>query len=228
VSAAPPLLEARGVAKAWRGGGRAATALAGVDLRVPRGAFVAVTGPSGSGKSTLLAVLGALERPTAGTALFDGLDLAAASEAERARVRRRIGFVFQASPSLRGLSVADDVALPLVPDGLPRAERRARAEAALARVGIAPLADARVETLSGGEAQRAGLARALVRAPDAVLADEPTSHLDVRSAEALAALLGDLRAAGTTVLVATHDPRLLALAGTVVVLEAGRLAAAAG
>jgi putative ABC transport system ATP-binding protein len=223
-----PLLEARSVSKAWRAGGRLAVALDGVSLVVPRGAFAALSGPSGSGKSTLLAVLGALERPSSGTALFEGRDLGAVSEAERTRVRRRIGFVFQASPALRGLPLWENVALALVPAGVPRGERRARAEALLERVGLAARADARPETLSAGEAQRAGLARALVLDPAVVLADEPTSHLDRASATLLADLLGALHASGTTLLVATHDPRLLARAGTTFELDGGRLAGAPG
>jgi putative ABC transport system ATP-binding protein len=223
VTAEGPLLEARAVSKSWRSGGRVAVALDAVSLVVPRGAFAALTGPSGSGKSTLLAVLGALDRPSAGTALFEGRDLSSISEAERTRTRRRIGFVFQAFPMLRGLPVWENVALPLVPGGVPRRDRRERAEALLARVGLSDRADARPETLSGGEAQRAGLARALVLDPVVVLADEPTSNLDKASGAVLADLLQGLHAAGTTLLVATHDPRLLAIAGTTYELDAGRL-----
>jgi putative ABC transport system ATP-binding protein len=127
---------------------------------------------------------------------------------------------------LRGLPVWENVALPLVPVGVPRRARRERAEALLARVGLSDRGTARPETLSGGESQRAALARALVLDPVAVLADEPTSNLDRASGTALAELLAGLHASGTTLLVATHDPRLLALAGTTHVLEAGRLVGA--
>jgi putative ABC transport system ATP-binding protein len=226
VTASEPLLEARAVSKSWRRGDRVVTALDAVSLAVPRGAFAALTGPSGSGKSTLLALLGALDRPTAGTARFEGRDLGAISEAERTRTRRRIGFVFQAFPMLRGLPVWENVALPLVPAGTPRRSRRERAAALLSRVGLSDRVDARPETLSGGESQRAGLARALVLEPVAVLADEPTSNLDRASGAAIADLLAGLHAAGTTVLVATHDPRLLAVAGTTHELDAGRLVGA--
>jgi putative ABC transport system ATP-binding protein len=185
--------------------------------------FVAVTGPSGGGKSTLLALLAALDRPTVGRVALDGRDLSAASEAERTRARRRVGLVFQSAPMLRRLPAWENVALPLVPRGVPASDRRARALQALDRVGLAVRAESPPEELSAGEAQRVGVARALVTGPDLLVADEPTSSLDARSAASVVDLLAAFHAAGGTVVVATHDPALLARAGRVVVLEAGRL-----
>ena len=219
-----PLLEARAVTRRYRAGdGRPFAAVDAVSITVPRGAFAVVTGASGSGKSTLLALLGALDRPTSGEVHFDGVDLARVSDAERTRIRRRIGFVFQSFPMIRRLPVWENVTYPLVPLGIASEARRVRAEAILARLSISPLADKRPETLSGGECQRVGLARALIANPAAILADEPTSNLDAKSAESLVRLFGELHAEGTTLFVATHDSRLVALASTTLTIEAGRL-----
>jgi len=219
-----PLFEARGAGRRFHPGTRReVVALAGATLGVPRGAFVAIAGPSGCGKTTLLSLLGALDRPTEGEVLFDGKSLEGASGAELSRVRRRIGFVFQLTPTLRRLPVWENVAVPLVPRGASARQRRAAAAAALERVGLAFAMNKRPEELSGGELQRAGVARALVAHPEAVLADEPTSNLDDANAEAVTRILLDAHARGTTVVVATHDPRLLHAASAVYRLHAGRL-----
>ncbi|MFI5403310.1 MAG: ABC transporter ATP-binding protein [Planctomycetota bacterium] len=199
-------------------------ALNPVSLSVPRGAFLAVTGPSGCGKTTLLALLGALDRPTLGTVLFDGKDLGGAPEPERSRVRRRLGIVFQSSPMIRGLPLWENVTWPLVPRGVPARERRRIAAALLERVGIARRDGARPEELSGGERQRVGIARALAADPEAILADEPTSDLDRETAKAVVALLREFHASGRTVVVATHDPAVEALATVTCRLRDGRIA----
>ena len=218
------MLEARSLSKrhAGRGSG-ASVALDCVSIAVPRGAFLAVTGPSGCGKTTLLAMLGALDRPTSGSVWFEGEDLEDASEAHRARVRRRIGFVFQSSPMIRGLPVWENVTYPLIPTAVNAGARRERAAACLARVGLSHMLYRRPEELSGGELQRVGIARALIAHPSAVLADEPTSNLDQKSGGVVATILREIHREGTTILVATHDARLVSLATTVVELEAGRL-----
>ena len=217
--------EAFGVVRVFRSGARGdVRALDGVDLDVPRGAFAAITGPSGCGKTTLLALLGALDRPTEGTVAFDGRDLRRASEGERSRVRRRIGIVFQQSPLIRGLPLWENVSYPLVPLGRRGRERRRAAEHLLDRVGLGGMADARPEELSGGEQQRAGLARALVADPEAILADEPTSNLDADTALAVLDLLRTLHAEGRTVVCATHDPALAAMATQTCTLRDGRVA----
>lgn len=220
------LFEAHAVSRIFRSGaGTRIRALEEVTLTVPRGAFLAVTGPSGGGKTTLLSLLAALDRPTSGTVHFDGQDLRRASEGERSRVRRRLGLVFQQAPMLRGLPVWENVAYPLVPRGVGPAERRRIAAALLERVGITGREEARPEELSGGERQRVGVARALVADPEALVADEPTSDLDRESSEAVVALFREIHAAGKTVLVASHDPAILALGTATCRLRDGRLEA---
>lgn len=214
------LFEAREVSRTFRD----VRALDGVSLSVERGAFLAVTGPSGCGKTTLLALLGALDRPTQGVVLFDNMDLGGASEPERSRVRRRLGIVFQSSPMIRGLPLWENVTCPLVPRGVPSRERRRIAARLLERVGVAHRDGARPEELSGGERQRVGVARALVADPEAILADEPTSDLDRETAAAVVALLREFHAAGRTVVAATHDPAIEALATATCRLRDGRLA----
>jgi putative ABC transport system ATP-binding protein len=220
-----PFLELREATRRYpaaRGG--EVSALDRVSLSVEPGSFVAVAGPSGGGKTTLLGLLALLDRPTEGRVLLEGRDLSEVSEAERSRMRRRIGVVFQATPSIRGLPVWENVAYPLVPLGVAGRERRARAAAVLEQVGIGGFLDQRPEDLSGGELQRMGIARALVGEPRALVADEPTSNLDPASAAAVGAILRAVHARGATVVVATHAPDLLEVAGRVHVLEAGRLA----
>ncbi len=221
--ALPPALELEHVHKRWRGARGEVDAVVDVTLAVPRGAFVALRGPSGGGKTTLLSLAAALERPTSGRVRLEGVDLGAASEAERSRLRRRLGFAFQASCHLRRLPVWENVTLALVPLGVGVADRRARAEEALARVGLRALEDERPERLSGGEQQRLSLARALVGSPPFLFADEPTAALDPASAAVVIRVLREEHARGATLLVATHDPSLLALATLVGVLERGRL-----
>ena len=225
MTGAPPILEARAVSCRFPvEGGGASVALDRVSLTVPRGAFACVTGPSGSGKTTLLAVLGLLERPTEGEVLVDGRTASGISDAERARRRREIGFVFQASPMLRGAPVWENVTAARVPLGVPASARRREAATALARVGLEALLYARPERLSGGERQRVGVARAIVSSPALLVADEPTSNLDEESGESVGALLAALHASGTTIVVATHDPRLLARAQATFALRRGALA----
>ncbi len=219
-----PVFEARDASRSFRSGrGKTIRALDGLSLSVPRGGFLAVTGPSGCGKTTLLALLGALDRPTGGAVLFDGNDLGSASEAERSRVRRRLGIVFQQSYMIRGLPLWENVTYPLVPRGVAARERRRIAATLLERVGIAGREDASPEELSGGECQRVGIARALAGDPDALLVDEPTSDLDHKTGEAVVALFREVHAAGKTVVVATHDPAFEALATSQCRLHDGRL-----
>jgi putative ABC transport system ATP-binding protein len=203
-----PLFEAREAGRTFRD----VRALDRVTLSVSRGAFLAITGPSGCGKTTLLALLGALDRPTSGTVLFESHDLGGASEPYRARVRRRLGIVFQSSPMVEGLPLWENVTYPLVPRGVRTRDRRRIAAALLERVGIKGRDGARPEELSGGERQRVGVARALAADPEAILADEPTSDLDRETAAAVVKLLRDFHATGRTVVVATHDPAIEALA----------------
>ncbi len=202
------LFEARDACRTFRD----VRALDRITVSVPRGAFLAVTGPSGCGKTTLLALLGALDRPTSGTVLFGGEDLGGASEPHCSRVRRRLGIVFQSSPMIEGLPLWENVTYPLVPRGVATRERRRLAAKLLERVGIRGRDGARPEELSGGERQRVGVARALAAEPEAILADEPTSDLDRETVAAVVKLLREFHASGRTVVAATHDPAIEALA----------------
>jgi putative ABC transport system ATP-binding protein len=216
----PPLFEAEAVCKRYRAPGRPdVIALDGLTLAIERGALTALTGPSGSGKTTLLALLGLLERPTSGRIVFDGKEMTNCSDVELARARRRMGFVFQDFALIPGLTAMDNITYPLIPRGVPRAERRSRAMALLERFGLAGRAEARARELSGGEQQRVAIARALAGDPEAVLADEPTSNLDAETAGVLLEALRGLHMAGRTVVVATHDPRLIEAASRVLDLR---------
>jgi putative ABC transport system ATP-binding protein len=219
------LLEARMLCKYYRQGSRAEVrAVDGVTLAVAAGSYVAATGPSGSGKSTLLALLGALERPTRGEVLFDGRDTTKLSDAERTRTRRRMGFIFQSFALIARLCVWENVTYPLIPRGVPRPERYRRAVELLTRLGLGDRLAARPEELSGGEQQRVAVARALAGEPEVLIADEPTSNLDPQTAEVVATLLRERHSRGTTILVASHDPRLIASAEVVYEMQSGHLA----
>jgi putative ABC transport system ATP-binding protein len=201
----------------------AVAALREVALEIERGSFVLISGPSGSGKTTLLTLLGALERATRGRVLFDGRDLSRCSGWEMARVRRRVGFVFQDFGLIPGLPVWENVTYPLVPRGPTRAERYRRAREILASFGLADKLGLRTRQLSGGEQQRVAFARALIGDPEVLLADEPTSNLDAETAQPLLEALRQVHRAGKTVVVASHDPRLATLATAAYELCAGRL-----
>jgi predicted ABC-type transport system involved in lysophospholipase L1 biosynthesis ATPase subunit len=218
-----------GVAKRFRRGGEDVVALAGVDLCVATGEAVALVGRSGSGKSTLLHVAGGLDLADAGTVRVAGVDVSALSVTERARLRRRqVGFVFQAFHLLPSLTVSENVELPLLlereRDVTGSVERRQRVAEVLEQVLVAHRADHRPGELSGGELQRAALARALVARPSLLLADEPTGNLDSSTGAAILDLLfATVREAGTSLVLVTHDEAAASRAGRVVHLRDGRL-----
>ncbi|MCQ0018260.1 ABC transporter ATP-binding protein [Actinomadura madurae] len=201
------------------------TALHGVSLRIDEGEFVAILGPSGSGKSTLMHLLGCLDRPTTGTLRISGRDASCLSDGELAELRNaRVGFVFQSFHLLARTSALDNVALPLVYRGVPRSERRRRATAALATVGLDHRLGHRPGQLSGGEQQRVAIARALVGDPGVVLADEPTGNLDTRTGHDVMDLLDRLNSErGVAVVLVTHEPDIAERARRQVHLRDGRI-----
>ena len=206
-----PVAELRSVRKTYykADGTVLVEALAGVDLRIDPGEYVAVMGASGSGKSTLMNILGCLDRATAGSYRLDGRDVSVMSDNELSRVRReRIGFVFQAFNLISELTSVENVEVPLFYQGLPRAQRSERALARIAQVGLADRGHHRPSELSGGEQQRVAIARALVNDPAVIMADEPTGNLDSKTGLAILELLADLHQSGMTIIVVTHDERV--------------------
>jgi putative ABC transport system ATP-binding protein len=218
------VIEAVGLRKVHHAGDASIEALAGVDLVVRRNEFVAIMGPSGSGKSTMLTILGCLERPTDGSYLLAGEEVAGFDERTAARVRReRIGFVFQAYNLLGRSSALANVELPMVYARVPRPERRERAREALEAVGLSDRAGHLPTQLSGGQQQRVALARAIVTRPDVLLADEPTGNLDSRSEAEVLDILGRIHAEGATLVMVTHDRHVAERAGRVVHMLDGRI-----
>jgi len=216
------MLEIRGVAKRFD---PATPLLDGLDLTVERGEWVAIVGESGSGKSTLLNLIAGLDRPERGDVRLDSAPLPYQDDDALALWRRRhVGFVFQAFHLLPYLSVAENVSLPLALLRVPANERRTRAEASLAAVGLAGFGDRRPSTLSGGEMQRTAIARAIVHEPVLILADEPTGNLDEGNATAVLQCLRDaVRRANACALMVTHSQRAAATADRVMHLAGGRL-----
>ena len=216
------LLRATGLTKTFSGDGVVLPAVRGVDLRVPQGEFVAITGPSGSGKSTLLHMLGGLERPTSGEIWLDGQRVDGLSQARWAVLRRRhIGFVFQFFNLVSNMTVADNVELAALMGGATRRQAQARRQELLAELDLAAKADAAPTRLSGGEQQRVALARAMVNKPSLLLADEPTGNLDSASSSAVLRLLTNAHANGQAILLVTHDSRVASAADRVISLFDG-------
>lgn len=217
------VVTAREVTRDYRRGRTRVRALRGATVTVAKGDFLAVTGPSGSGKSTLLHLLGGVDVATSGEVLLLGRDLARLSVEERAALRlREVGLVFQRFHLLPMLAAIENVELPLAAARVPRRERRERAAAVLERVGLGDRLRHRPSELSGGQCQRVAIARALANDPALVLADEPTGELDRATSRRVLSLLRELNAAGTTVVVATHDLELAAGAGRRIRVVDGR------
>jgi putative ABC transport system ATP-binding protein len=206
------VIEAVGLVRTYRMEGVDVAALQGITLHLEAGEYAAISGPSGSGKSTLMHVLGALDRPTAGTVRIAGRDVSRLSDGELARLRNRtVGFVFQAFQLLPRTTAVENVALPLIYRGVRRAERRRRAVAALESVGLGHRLHHRPNQLSGGEQQRVAIARALVGEPKVVFADEPTGNLDTASGAEVMGLLDRLNTERRVAIVlVTHEPEVAA------------------
>lgn len=224
-AAAAPLIRIRHLSKAYRRGEQAVPVLLDVGLEVMAGEFVALMGPSGSGKSTLLNLIAGIDKPSSGTIEIAGVDIATLGEGALADWRAaNVGFIFQFYNLMPVLTAYENVELPLLLTGLGRRERRARAEAALAAVGLSDRATHYPNELSGGQQQRVAIARALVHDPALIVADEPTGDLDRSTgAEVLALLQSLVRELGKTIVMVTHDPKAAASAGRLVHLEKGVL-----
>ena len=218
------LFETQALCKYYRAKTRAEVrALDDISLRIERGSITVISGPSGSGKTTLLALLGALDRPTRGQVFFDGQGLGRCSGMQLARVRRRIGFIFQDFALIPKLTAEENITYPLIPRGVSRADRGRHARELLARFGMENKLTVRACSLSGGEQQRVAIARALAGQPEALLGDEPTSNLDPANGEVFVALVRQLNSEGKTVVFSSHDPDMIALATHRYELGAGKL-----
>jgi putative ABC transport system ATP-binding protein len=223
---AAPIARLCGATKSYPHGSRPVVALDDVTLELRRGEALSVMGPSGSGKSTLLGILGCLDRPTRGEYQLDGVAVSSLDDLALSRIRNRsIGFVFQAFHLIPQLSVQENVETPLVYGTVPAHEWPERVSRSLARVGLSHRADHRPSELSGGEAQRVAVARALVTDPQILLADEPTGNLDSVTGEEIARLLLSLRSEGKTVIVVTHNESLARRAERLIHLRDGRIEA---
>jgi putative ABC transport system ATP-binding protein len=222
--ATSPIIQLRKVTKTYQLGDSQVHALRGLDLSIMPGEFVAIMGPSGSGKSTLMNLIGCLDGPTGGSYRLAGQEVSGLSRAELALVRNRVlGFVFQSFNLLARTSARENVELPLLYGGVGGAERRARAEKALASVGLSGRLGHLPNQLSGGQQQRVAIARALVNRPRVLLADEPTGNLDSRTSLEIMALFQRLSRAGITIVLVTHEPDIAAFASRVLVIRDGRM-----
>jgi putative ABC transport system ATP-binding protein len=220
-----PLIEFRGVTKVYGAGAAAVHALAGIDLKIEEGEFVAIMGPSGSGKSTAMNIVGCLDTPTAGEYLFQGFEVGHLARNQRALIRRHLlGFVFQGFNLLARTTALENVELPLIYRGMPAAQRRALAAGALDRVGLAGRERHTSAELSGGQQQRVAIARAIVTGPRLLLADEPTGNLDTKTSREIMDLVTSLnRDQGMTVVMVTHETDIAAYAQRIVRFLDGRI-----
>ncbi len=216
------MIQLRAISRDYEVGNRPVHALSHLDLSIARGEYFSIMGPSGSGKSTLLNIIGCLDRPTAGSYMLDGREVAHLGENDLTLVRRhKIGFIFQSFHLVPRLTAAGNVELPMVFAGIEKGERSDRADRALEAVGLSQRADHRPEQLSGGERQRVAVARAIVMGPSILLADEPTRNLDSESGGEIVRLIEKMNSDGLTLLVVTHDPAIGSRAGSQIRLADG-------
>ncbi len=218
------VLELRDICKDYMRGKLVVPVLKDINLTVEEGEYIAIMGPSGSGKTTLMNLIGCLDRPTSGTRLLQGEDLADMDDARMADIRnKQIGFVFQNAELLPGLSALDNVALPLVYRGVKKNERRERAKAMLERVGLGDRMEFKPNQLSGGQCQRVAIARAMVGSPSLLLADEPTGALDTQSGQQVMELFKALNAEGVTIIMITHAPEVACCAQKTYLIRDGQI-----
>lgn len=217
------IIQTQSLTKTYGKGDTAVTALAGLNININAGEFVAVMGPSGCGKSTLLHLVGGLDRPTSGRVMIDGHDLTDLNDAKLTELRRRkMGFVFQFFNLIPVLTAVENAALPLTLDGVRPAAAKQKADEWLRKVGLGDRLSNRPDQLSGGQQQRVAVARALVAEPALVLADEPTGNLDSKAADEIAMLLRQVADEwNRAVLMVTHDPRIAAYADRIIFLKDG-------
>jgi len=224
MSSDKPVIELIDLKKIYYTNGIATTALRGITLKIMDGEFVAIVGPSGSGKSTLLNMIGALDRPTEGRVLIDGIDINKLSDDGLAEIRnKKIGFIFQTYNLLARISVLRNVELPLIVRGTPAQVRRKKALSALEEVGLRDKAFNKPTQLSGGEQQRVAIARALVSDPKILLADEPTGNLDSANAKIIAELFSKLNRKGRTIVMVTHNMEMASYARRIIYLRDGMI-----
>jgi len=209
----PIVIQLRNISKVFKGKGLETHALVGLEMEIRQGDYLAVAGPSGCGKSTLLSIIGLLDSPTSGTYLLNGESVGGLAGTRKAELRnRKIGFIFQNFNLIGDMNLFDNVALPLLYQGVPAQERRERVEQVLERVALQDRARHHPSQLSGGQQQRAAVARALVTRPEIVLADEPTGNLDSKQGMGIMELIDQLHEEGTTICLVTHDPRYVGFA----------------
>ncbi|MBE6102068.1 MAG: ABC transporter ATP-binding protein [Selenomonas ruminantium] len=218
-----------GIRKVYKIGGEELAALDGIDLDIHQGEFAALMGPSGSGKSTLMNILGCLDRPSTGSYLLDGEEVAGLSDDKLAITRnKKIGFVFQNFNLLSRISALDNVALPLVYAGVSKKDRLERAMQCLQAVGLADRADHQPNELSGGQRQRVAIARALVNDPHIIMADEPTGNLDTKSTKDIMGIFEAMHEIGRTIILVTHEPEIAACASRQLLVRDGKITRDAG
>lgn len=215
-------IQLRGIKKLYQVGTQQVAALNGIDLDIKEGEFAALMGPSGSGKSTLMNILGCLDRPTTGSYLLDGQEVAHLSDDKLAITRnQKIGFVFQNFNLLSRISALENVALPLVYAGVGSKEREERALHFLEAVGLADRADHQPNELSGGQRQRVAIARALVNDPQIIMADEPTGNLDTKSTKEIMEIFEKMHSVGRTIILVTHEPEIAVCASRQLLVRDG-------
>ena len=222
--AAEPVIRLKDVYRTYEMGDQVLNALDGVSLDIMRNEYVAIVGASGSGKSTMMNIIGCLDRATKGDYLLNGVDVGDMSEAQLARARNReIGFIFQSFNLLSRASALKNVMQPLVYRGIPHAERKRLASAALDRVGLGDRLESRPNQMSGGQRQRVAIARALIGQPAILLADEPTGNLDSKTSQEIMALIDELHQQGQTIIMVTHEPDIAAHCERVIRLTDGKV-----